>query len=39
LVRHRRYGVARAQRGNILIGRIAGKIYGKETIWVVRQAI
>jgi len=38
-VRHGRHGTTRVQRGNILTGRIARKIYSKETIRVVRQAI
>jgi len=37
--RYRRHGVARAQRRNVPIERIARKIYSKEIIWVVRQAI
>ena len=37
--RHGRRGITRAWRGNIPIGRITRKIYSKETIWVVRQAI
>jgi len=32
LERHRRCGVARVRRRNILTGRIARKIYGKEVI-------
>jgi len=38
-VRHGRRSIARARRGNIPTGRVAGKIYGKETIWVIRQVI
>ena len=33
---HGRYGIARVRRRNIPMGRIAGKIHSKETIWVVR---
>ena len=39
MARHGKCGAARVQRRNVLMGRIAGKIYGKETIQVVRQAI
>jgi len=38
-MRHGRRGIARKRRENVPTGRIAGKIYGKEVIWIVRQAI
>jgi len=38
-VRYERYGAARARRRDIPIGRIAGNIYSKEIIQVVRQAV
>jgi len=39
LARHGRCGMARARRRDIPTGRIARKIHGKETVWVVRQAL
>jgi len=39
LARHRRYGKTRTQGRNVQKGRIARKIYGKKTIWMVRQEI
>jgi len=38
-VRYERCGAARAQRRNVLTGRIAGKIHGKKIIWMVRQEV
>jgi len=38
-VRYGRYGKARTRGNDVQTGKIARKIYGKETIWVVRQAI
>jgi len=37
--RYGRCDTTRARRRNVPTGRITGKIYGKEIIWVVRQAI
>ena len=36
MAKYRRHSVARARRGNIPTERIAGKIYSKEIIWVVK---
>ena len=39
MARHRRYDKTRTQGRNVQKGRIAREIYGKKTIWIVRQEI
>ena len=39
MARHRRYDKTRTQGRNVQKRRIAREIYGKKTIWIVRQEI